>query len=144
MKMQLTLNDETIDLVVAQLQTVLESPYFMYNERKFAGGKVTVHPLKDLSIFILGEKRPMIHFAYNGSCGDVFYEGDIVTSYDTDKVVVKGENEKTFTKATATAEEVKRIAATARMNKEREENWKEECEKKYYADIEVELELKMV
>ena len=126
MKMQLTLNDATIDLVVAQLRTVLEAPYFMYNGRKFAGGKVTVHPLKDASMFIRREKRPMIHFAYNGSCGDVFYEGDIVTSYDTDKVVVKGENEKTFTKATATAKEAEKIAATARRNKEYEEEYERE------------------
>lgn len=136
MKMQLTLNDATLDLVIAQLQTVLEAPYFMYNGNKYAGGKVTVHPVKDASKAVRGKKRPMIHFAYNGSCGDYFCEGDTVISYGADKVVVKGENEKIFTKATATAKESKRIAAIARMNREDAEKY----ERAYWADVEAEMD----
>lgn len=136
MKMQFTLNDETIDLVVAQLRTVLEAPYFMYNGNKYAGGKVIVHSLKNASMFMHGKKRPMIHFTFNGSYKDYFCEGDIITSYDADKVVVKGETEKTFTKATATAKEAEKIAATARMNKE----YEEEYERAYWADVEAEMD----
>lgn len=140
MKMQLTLNDETLDLVIAQLRTVLEAPYFMYNGNKYAGGKVTVHLLKDASEVARGKKRPMIHFAFNGSCGDYFCEGDTVISYDADKVVVKGENEKIFTKATVTSKEAERIATTARMNRE----YKEEYERSYWADVEADWEREML
>lgn len=139
MKMQLTLNDETLDLVIAQLRTVLEAPFFTYNGRKFAGGEVTVHALKDASKAVRGEKRPMIHFSFNGASGDYFCEGDTITSYDADKVVVKGEKEKTFTRATATAKEAEKIAATARMNKEYEEAYA----KAYWADVEAEMEAEM-
>lgn len=139
MKMQITLNDETLDLVIAQLRTVLESPYFMYHGNKYASGKVTVHPLKDASEAIRGKKRPMIHFAFNGSSGDYFCEGDIVTSYGTDKVVVKGEEEKIFTNATATAKEAKRIEAIARMNREDSEMYA----RAYWAEVEAEFESEM-
>lgn len=137
MKMQLTLNDATIDLVIAQLRSVLEAPYFMYHGNKYAGGKVTVHRLKD--VIRCGKKRPMIHFAFNGSCGDYFCEGDIITSYGVDKVVVKGENEKIFTKATATNKEAKRIAVIERSNKE----YAEAYERAYWAEVEAELNSEM-
>lgn len=139
MKMQFTLNDATLDLVIAQLRTVLEAPFFMYNGRKFAGGEVRVHALKDASKAVRGEKRPMIHFSFNGSCGDYFCEGDTVISYGADKVVVKGEKEKIYTKTTATAKEAEKIAATARMNKEYEESY----EKAYWAGVEAEMESMM-
>lgn len=139
MKMQFTLNDETLDLVIAQIRTVLEAPYFMYHGNKYAGGKVTVHPAKDASKAMRGKKRPMIHFAFNGSCGDYFCEGDIVTSYGTDKVVVKGENEKIFTRTTATSKEAERIEATARMDRE----YAEGCARAYWAGFEAELESEM-
>lgn len=139
MKIQLTLNDSTLDLVIAQLRTVLEAPFFMYNGRKFAGGEVTVHPMRNTSMFKRREKRPMVHFSYNGASGDYFCEGDTITSYDADKVVVKGEKEKTFTRATATAKEAERIAATARMNKEYEEAYA----KAYWAEVEAEMESRM-
>lgn len=138
MKMQLTLNDATLDLVVAQLQPVLEAPYFMHNGRKFAGGKVTVHRWKDM--FIGREKRPMIHFAFNGSYGYYFCEGDTVISYGTDKVIVKGKDEKIFTKATVTAKEAKKTVATERMNKE----YEEKCEKAYWADVKADWEREIV
>lgn len=115
MKIQFTLNDATLDLVVAQIRTVLGAPYFMYNGSKFAGGKVTVHKLKDASEAIR-RRRPMIHFSFNGACALIFYEGDTVISYDADKVVVKGEKEMTFTKTTVTAKEAESIAATALRN----------------------------
>lgn len=135
MKMQLTLNDETLDLVIEQLRTVLEAPYFMYNGRKFEGGKVTVHALKDTDWSTIAGKRPMVHFSFNGVSGDYFCEGDTITSYDADKVVVKGEKEKTFTRATATAKEAEKIAATARMNKEYEEQYA----RAYWAEVEAEM-----
>lgn len=136
MDIKMTLKDSTLDLVIAQLRTVLEGPFFMYNGRKFAGGEVTVHALKDASETIRGKKRPLIHFSFNGASGDYFCEGDTVISYGVDKVVVKGEEEKIFTKATATAKEAERIAATARMNKE----YEEEYERRYWADVEAEME----
>ncbi len=141
MKMQLTLNDSTLDLVIAQLRTVLEAPFFVYNGRKFAGGKVTVHALKDATFWIAcAEKRPMVHFSFNGASGDYFCEGDTITSYDADKVVVKGEEEKIFTRATATHKEAEKIAATARMNKE----YAEKYERAYWADVEAEMEKEML
>ncbi len=140
MKRQLTLNDSTLDLVIAQLRTVLEAPFFMYNGRKFAGGEVTVHAFKDDAYWTAcAEKRPMVHFSYNGASGDYFCEGDTITSYDADKVVVKGEKEKIFTRATATAKEAKMIAATARKNKEYEEAYA----KAYWAEVEAEMESRM-
>lgn len=117
MKIQFILNDATLDLVVAQIRTVLGAPYFMYNGRKFAGGKVRVHELKDASEAIRGRRRPMIHFSFNGACALIFREGDTVISYDADKVVVKGEKEMTFTKTTVTVKEAESIAVTALQNK---------------------------
>lgn len=136
MNIQMTLNDSNLYLVIAQLRTVLEAPFFMYNGRKFAGGEVTVHALKDASEAIRGKKRPMIHFSFNGASGEYFCEGDTIISYDTDKVIVKGEREKIFSKTTVTAVEANKIAATARMNKEYEESYEEA----YWADVEAEME----
>lgn len=133
MKMQITLNDSNLYLVIAQLRTVLEAPYFTYNGMKFAGGKVTIHPWKD--VVRSRKKRPMISFTFNGASKDCFCEGDTIISYDADKIVIKGENEKTFTKTTVTDKEAKRIAAIARMNKE----YAEKCEKAYWVDLKAEM-----
>lgn len=135
MKIQMTLNDSTLDLVIAQLRPVLEAPFFMCDGRKFTGGELTVHALKDASRAIRGEKRPMIFFRFNGASAFIFDEGDTIVSYGTDKVVVKGETEKVFSKTTVTAAEAKRITETARLNKK----YEEENEKQYWADVEAEM-----
>lgn len=152
MKIQWTLNDETLDLVIAQLRTVLEAPYFMYHDTKYASGKVTVYPvkdaskvtvvypIKDVSEDICRKKRPMIYFDYNATFREYFFEGDTVISYGDEKVVVKGEEiisysddkivvmgeeEKIFTKTAVTAREAEIIAGFERMNKEEAEEWSE-------------------
>lgn len=131
MKMQLTLNDATIDMVMTQLKSVLESPFFMYNGKKYSKGVLTHHSLKDDDKFWREKKRGMLLVKFGGTHVIVFHEGDIVTSYDTDKVVVKGEREMTFSKTTVTGIEAARIAADVRYN--------ESYEKAYWKRVEAEL-----
>lgn len=78
-----------------------------------------------------GEKRGLILLKFGGTHAIVFHEGNIVTSYDTDKVVVKGENEMTFTKTTATEIEAARIADKVRYN--------ESYGRAYWKSVEAEL-----
>lgn len=109
MKMQFTLNDETIDLVIAQLRTVLEGGSFIYRGEKYSAGNLS--DVRGLASKEKGDnKRAMITFNGKSMFSTIiFYEGDTIISYDTDRLVVKGKMEMEFTKTTLTEYEAERI-----------------------------------
>lgn len=117
MKINLILQEFTLEPALKLLQNVLEAPFFNLNGVKYSKGNLSEHHFKDSSDFFKNNiLRPLIHFKYSGSLELHFFENDLFFFDDNEKILVNGDEVLVFSKTSVTKKEAELIENRLNLN----------------------------